>query len=233
MHRGLAHLQAAEFLYETSLFPELAYTFKHALTHEVAYGGLLQERRRGLHARIVEALEALYARPAGRAGRTAGAPCLPGRGVGQGRDLLPAGRRQGLRPRRVPRGGGLPSSRPSRPSRTCLRDGDTRVLAIELRLALEGRAARTGRAWAEPCPAWARPRPWPGRSTIGPGWDGCWPGWPVCSGRRETTTAPWRRASKPSSSRLRSAIAPCRCKRPIAWGRPTMPSATSAGRPSC
>jgi tetratricopeptide (TPR) repeat protein len=59
LHRGLAHLQAAEFLYETSLFPERAYTFKHALTHEVAYGSLLQERRRTLHARIVEALEAL------------------------------------------------------------------------------------------------------------------------------------------------------------------------------
>ena len=58
-HHGLAHLQAAEFLYETRLFPEHAYTFKHALTHEVAYGGLLQERRRVLHARIVEALEAL------------------------------------------------------------------------------------------------------------------------------------------------------------------------------
>ena len=59
LHRGLAHLQAAEFLYETRLFPELEYTFKHALTHEVAYGSLLQERRRALHARIVEALEAL------------------------------------------------------------------------------------------------------------------------------------------------------------------------------
>jgi tetratricopeptide (TPR) repeat protein len=60
LRRGLAHLQAAEFLYETSLFPELVYTFKHALTHEVAYGSLLQERRRDLHAHIVEALEALY-----------------------------------------------------------------------------------------------------------------------------------------------------------------------------
>jgi class 3 adenylate cyclase/tetratricopeptide (TPR) repeat protein len=59
LHRGLAHLQAAEFLYETSLFPERAYTFKHALTHEVAYGALLRERRRGLHARLVVALEAL------------------------------------------------------------------------------------------------------------------------------------------------------------------------------
>jgi class 3 adenylate cyclase/tetratricopeptide (TPR) repeat protein len=55
----LAHLQAAEFLYETRLYPDLAYTFKHALTHEVAYGSLLQERRRMLHAGIVETLERL------------------------------------------------------------------------------------------------------------------------------------------------------------------------------
>ena len=59
LYRSLAQLQAAEFLYETSLFPERAYTFKHALTHEVAYGSLLHERRRTLHARIVAALEAL------------------------------------------------------------------------------------------------------------------------------------------------------------------------------
>ncbi|MGH7267417.1 MAG: AAA family ATPase [Candidatus Rokuibacteriota bacterium] len=58
--RGLTHLQAAEFLYETSLFPDLEYTFKHALTHEVAYGSVLQDRRRLLHARIVDAVEALY-----------------------------------------------------------------------------------------------------------------------------------------------------------------------------
>ena len=32
-------------LYETTLFPELAYTFKHALTQEVAYNALLLERR--------------------------------------------------------------------------------------------------------------------------------------------------------------------------------------------
>ena len=59
LQRGLAHLQGAEFLYETRLFPEHEYTFKHALTHEVAYGSLLQERRRALHTRIVEALEGL------------------------------------------------------------------------------------------------------------------------------------------------------------------------------
>jgi tetratricopeptide (TPR) repeat protein len=55
----LTHLQAAEFLYETRLFPDLEYTFKHALTHEVAYQGLLHDRRRALHARITEAIERL------------------------------------------------------------------------------------------------------------------------------------------------------------------------------
>jgi hypothetical protein len=59
VQRSLAQLQAAEFLYETRLFPEREYTFKHALTHEVAYGSLLLERRRTLHARIVASLEAL------------------------------------------------------------------------------------------------------------------------------------------------------------------------------
>jgi class 3 adenylate cyclase/tetratricopeptide (TPR) repeat protein len=59
LHRGLAHLHAAAFLDETRLFPEPDYTFRHALTHEVAYGSLLRERRRVLHGRIVEALEGL------------------------------------------------------------------------------------------------------------------------------------------------------------------------------
>src|SRR6266496_4250111 len=59
LHHGLTHLQAAEFLYETRLFPASDYTFTHTLTHEVAYSSLLLERRRGLHARLVEALEAL------------------------------------------------------------------------------------------------------------------------------------------------------------------------------
>ena len=94
LYRRLAHLQAAEFLYETRLFPERAYTFKHALTHEVAYGSLLQERRR----RCMRALS----RPLRRSMLTA----WPSRSnawrttpggvkVGQGPPLLSAGWRQG------------------------------------------------------------------------------------------------------------------------------------------
>ena len=44
LRRGLAKLREAEFLYEARLFPDLEYSFKHALTHEVAYGALLAER---------------------------------------------------------------------------------------------------------------------------------------------------------------------------------------------
>jgi len=59
--RGLlVELQMAEFIYATRLYPDLQYTFKHALTHEVAYSGLLLERRQEIHARIVAAMEKLY-----------------------------------------------------------------------------------------------------------------------------------------------------------------------------
>jgi class 3 adenylate cyclase/tetratricopeptide (TPR) repeat protein len=60
VRRGLTHLQTSEFLYEIRLFPDLEYTFKHALTYEVAYSSLLQERRKVLHATIVSAIERLY-----------------------------------------------------------------------------------------------------------------------------------------------------------------------------
>jgi DNA-binding NtrC family response regulator/predicted ATPase len=59
LRRGLHRLQAAEFLYETGLYPDLAYCFKHALTHEVTYSSLSHARRRELHARIVDAIETL------------------------------------------------------------------------------------------------------------------------------------------------------------------------------
>ena len=60
--RGRLHsLQAAEFLYEVRLFPELEYTFKHALSQEVAYQSLPLEKRRLYHGQIADALEVLFA----------------------------------------------------------------------------------------------------------------------------------------------------------------------------
>src|SRR5712692_5133811 len=56
----LSHLQAAEFIYEQPAFPEPEYTFKHALTQEVAYNSLLLERRKVLHERAAQAIEALF-----------------------------------------------------------------------------------------------------------------------------------------------------------------------------
>ena len=60
LHSAISRLQTAEFLYETGVFPDLEYRFTHALTHDVAYGSLLQEQRRALHGQIVGTVERLY-----------------------------------------------------------------------------------------------------------------------------------------------------------------------------
>src|SRR5262249_37350105 len=60
LFRLLGSLQRKEFLYEQPAFPESEYFFKHALTQEVAYGTVLQERRKALHERTAQAFEALY-----------------------------------------------------------------------------------------------------------------------------------------------------------------------------
>src|SRR5439155_9421601 len=60
LYRLLASLQRKEFLYEQPALPEPDYIFKHALTQEVAYGTVLQERRKALHERTAQAMEALY-----------------------------------------------------------------------------------------------------------------------------------------------------------------------------
>ncbi|WP_249143892.1 adenylate/guanylate cyclase domain-containing protein [Bradyrhizobium lablabi] len=60
--RGLlGNLQAAEFIYPTQLFPDLQFSFKHALTHDVAYAGLRSDKRREIHRLVVDAIERQYA----------------------------------------------------------------------------------------------------------------------------------------------------------------------------
>jgi class 3 adenylate cyclase/tetratricopeptide (TPR) repeat protein len=53
-------LIAIELIHETRVFPDLEYTFKHALTQDVAYGSLLVQRRSELHRRIAVTIEELY-----------------------------------------------------------------------------------------------------------------------------------------------------------------------------
>jgi len=60
VHGLLAGLQGREFIYEQPAFPEPEYTFKHALTQEVAYGSVLGARRQVLHARAAQAIEELF-----------------------------------------------------------------------------------------------------------------------------------------------------------------------------
>jgi predicted ATPase len=61
LRRRLGNLQAAEFLYPTQLFPELQYSFGHSLTRDAAYSGVLRDRRRAIHSRVLNAMETVYA----------------------------------------------------------------------------------------------------------------------------------------------------------------------------
>jgi class 3 adenylate cyclase/tetratricopeptide (TPR) repeat protein len=61
LERMLSRLQVGEFIYEQAAIPDVEYTFKHALTQEVAYNSVLIERRRLLHERTAQAIEELFA----------------------------------------------------------------------------------------------------------------------------------------------------------------------------
>ncbi len=62
LNRILGALQIAEFIYEQPAEDDVEYTFKHALTQEVAYQSLLVERRKLMHERIGNVIEELFAK---------------------------------------------------------------------------------------------------------------------------------------------------------------------------
>ena len=94
LHGQLAHLQAAGFLYESRRFPDQEYTFRHSLTHDVAYDSLLHARQRALHARIVTAIEQIYADRLGEQTERLADHAFRGEVWGKAVDyLLSAGRR--------------------------------------------------------------------------------------------------------------------------------------------
>ena len=56
----LLTLQREEMVRERARLPELEYIFKHELTREAAYNGLLKRERRAFHRQVAEALERLF-----------------------------------------------------------------------------------------------------------------------------------------------------------------------------
>jgi class 3 adenylate cyclase/tetratricopeptide (TPR) repeat protein len=60
LEKCLRELQDLEFIYQTQRLPEPEFTFKHALTYQVAYRSLLNERRRTIHADILQSMEQRY-----------------------------------------------------------------------------------------------------------------------------------------------------------------------------
>jgi adenylate cyclase len=61
LDRMLSDLQRADFIYAQPGHERSTYSFKHALTLEVAYNSLVTDRRRRLHERVAEAIEEVYA----------------------------------------------------------------------------------------------------------------------------------------------------------------------------
>ena len=61
LEQHLVELQAIEIIIEKHQLPELEYIFKHALAHEAIYASMLKQKRRELHGRIGQCVEALFA----------------------------------------------------------------------------------------------------------------------------------------------------------------------------
>ena len=188
LHQSLSRLQAAEFLYETRLFPEPEYTFKHALTHETAYGSLLQERRRVLHAHIVDAMATLYADHLAEQVERLAHHAL--RGEVWAKALMDASRAG----RRLWRGQPTARRWGIRAGAQCpcasARDRNTREQAIELRFALRPALLPSG-DFGRVLVVRARPRPLRKPSTIRVDWDRSLPFW-------QTIFILWARMTKPS-----------------------------------
>ena len=72
---SLARLSASEFLHAVRLGADAGYAFKHALTHEVAYDGVVVPARAQLHARVVSAIGKLAPETAERRPETLARHC--------------------------------------------------------------------------------------------------------------------------------------------------------------
>jgi class 3 adenylate cyclase len=228
LYHGLGHLQAAEFLYETRLFPEIEYSFKHALTQQVVYETLLQERRRALHARIVEALEALAGERMAEQVEPLAYHALRGEVWDKALAYL---RQRGRRPwhdRPTVRPSG-PSSRRSVHSRICRSSATQWSRPSTSGSPCTRRSFRLGSlgvSWH----IYARPKPLLRPSTTRVGWGGSLSfcqtksiSWARMARPLPPLSAPWR--SPQPAGRLS-----CRRWRTSTSAEPTMPRATIVGR---
>jgi len=60
LDRYITEFEERELVYEERTVPELEYAFKHALTQEATYQGILEQRRRTFHRQVAEGIERLY-----------------------------------------------------------------------------------------------------------------------------------------------------------------------------
>ena len=117
-------LIAAGLLFRQGVPPHATYLFKHALVQDAAYGTLLREPRRALHARIAETLESQFADDRREPAGTAGASLHRGRTDREGRG--PVGQSGTAVAGTLGAGGGRDAAHPGpRPDRSIASHSDT------------------------------------------------------------------------------------------------------------
>ena len=125
LRSALDRLTAAGLLFRQGVPPRASYLFKHALVQDAAYGTLLREPRRALHARIAEALESQFAEIADNQPELLARHCTEAELIEKAAGLWgKAGQGHWREPRflkgQSSSNGRLTRSRPCRPRRLCV-----------------------------------------------------------------------------------------------------------------
>ena len=157
----VGELRSLELIYEKTTHPELAYMFKHALTHEVAYESVLVARRKALHRVVGAAIEELYPDRLARALRGPGAPLRSERRLGARLQVPRSGITEMCRCLREPSSGRSrePRARAGRTPRHGAGRADLRAPAAPRRMLLDAQLVRSfGRRLLRSGQAHAGPR---------------------------------------------------------------------------
>ena len=74
----LSHLERLDLIRTRSLQPDIEYMFKHALTQEIVYNGLLKKQRREIHEHIAQVMEIVFKDRLAEFNETSGLSFCPG-----------------------------------------------------------------------------------------------------------------------------------------------------------
>jgi tetratricopeptide (TPR) repeat protein len=143
VHRGLQQLVEAELVYQRGVPPQATYTFKHALIQEAAYQALLKSTRQQYHQQIAQVLETYFPETAATQPELLAHHALRGAVWDK---AVPYCQQAGARAydRAAFREAAISFEQALQALAHLPKDGETRVLALDLRLTLAGPLTQLG-----------------------------------------------------------------------------------------